>query len=291
MILFARVVSEGGFTRAASRLGITKQSASERIARLEASLGVRLLERTTRRVRPTDAGLRYYENCAAIASLVEEANEEARAAQREPTGLLRVSAPTLYGRRYLAPVVATYVRQHPKARVEVLLADRRVHLIEEGFDLAIRIGELDDSSMSARKLGLGHTYYVASPAFLAKHGHPTPTSLPSTPCVGLRAAEQWEVAGAPVRIAPHVVVNDLEVACACAVAGVGVARLPAIVCREAVADGSLTVLFAPAGGLPTPVYAVFPSRTHLPARVRVFLDLLSTLVEPMRPLDLAPTPG
>jgi DNA-binding transcriptional LysR family regulator len=125
MILFARIVTEASFTGAARQLGITKQSASERIARLEEALGVRLLERTTRRVRPTEAGSRYYERCAAIASLVDEANLEARAAQVEPTGLLRVSAPVLYGRRFLAPVVVEFLRSYPRARVEILLADRR----------------------------------------------------------------------------------------------------------------------------------------------------------------------
>lgn len=287
MLLFARVVAEASFTGAARQVGITKQSASERIARLEEALGVRLLERTTRRVRPTEAGSRYYEHCAAIASLVDEANLEARAAQVEPTGLLRVSAPVLYGRRFLAPVVVEYLRCHPKARVEIVLADRRVNLIEEGLDLAIRIGELDDSSMSVRKLGEGHTYYVASPAFLSTNGVPTAETLRGTRTVGVRAVEQWEVDGTSQRIEPVLVANDLEVACACAVAGVGVARLPSIVCREAVADGRLRVLFEPSAAMLRPVHAIFPSRRNLPARVRVFLDLLSSLVEPMRPLELA----
>lgn len=288
MMLFARVVAEASFTGAARQMGITKQSASERVGRLEEALGVRLLERTTRSVRPTEAGARYYERCAAIAALVDEANQEARAAQIEPTGLLRVSAPVLYGRRFLAPVVAEYLRRYPKARVEILLADRRVNLVDEGFDLAIRIGEIEDSSMSVRKLGEGHTYYVASPAFLAANGAPTVETLRGTRAVGVRPVEQWEVDGTSLRVEPVLVVNDLEVACACAVAGVGVARLPAIVCRDAVADGRLRVLFELSAAMRRPVVALFPSHRNLPTRVRVFLDLLATLVEPMRPLALGP---
>ena len=285
MILFARVVSEASFTAAARQLGITKQSASERIARLEEALGVRLLERTTRRVRPTEAGARYYEYCSTITSLVEEANLEARAAQTEPTGLLRVSAPFLYGRRFLAPVVVEYLLLYPKMRVEIVLADRRVNLVEEGLDLTIRIGEVEESSMFVRKLGEGHTYYVASPAFLSEYGLPTVATLRGMRTIGLRAVEQWEVEGTSLRIEPLLVVNDLEVCCACAIAGVGVARLPSIVCREAVADGRLRVLFERSVVMRRPVYAVVPSRRNLPARVRVFLDLLSTLIEPMRPLE------
>ncbi|MBS2016359.1 MAG: LysR family transcriptional regulator, partial [Deltaproteobacteria bacterium] len=140
MILFAAIVREGSFTGGARLLGITKQSASERLAKLEAQLGVRLLERTTRRLRPTDAGASYYERCSAIAAQVEEANREVQQQQLEPAGLLRVSAPVLYGRRYLAPVVTSYAARFPKVRIEILLADRRVDLVEEGLDLAIRIG-------------------------------------------------------------------------------------------------------------------------------------------------------
>ncbi|MFY1830695.1 LysR family transcriptional regulator, partial [Myxococcus fulvus] len=179
MLLFVSVVRAESFTRAAHQLGITKQSVSERIRNLEERLGVRLLERTTRRLRVTGAGATYYERCAAIAAQIEEANSEVRQRQLEPTGLLRVSTPMLYGRRYLTPVVAKYLALHPQARVELVLADRRVDLVEEGFDVALHIGPLDDSSLVARKLGEGAVRYVASPRFLAKHGTPSARELSS----------------------------------------------------------------------------------------------------------------
>src|SRR5262249_30591366 len=128
MLLFAAVVREGSFTAAARKLGVTKQTTSERISNLEESLGVRLLERTTRRLRLTDSGAGYYDRCAAIAAQIDEANSEVQQLQAEPVGLLRVSSPTLYGRRYLAPVVFDFLSRFPKAQVEVVLADRRVHL-------------------------------------------------------------------------------------------------------------------------------------------------------------------
>lgn len=284
MLLFAAVVREGSFTRAARQLGITKQSASERIARLEEGLGVRLLERTTRRLRATEIGSRYYERCSTIAAQIEEANREAQLQQAEPTGLLRVSAPVLYGRRFLAPVISSYMARYPKVRVDVLLADRRVHLVEEGFDLAIRIGEVDDASLAVRKLGEGHVYYVASPAYVAAHRRLRPRALQELRCIGMRAVESWEVSGVSLKIEPALVVNDLEMACEAAVAGVGVARLPALVCRAAVESDRLRVLFRAQPAFLRPVYAVFPSRRHLPIKVRVFIDALSALVEPMQPL-------
>lgn len=287
MILFASVVRARGFTPAARLLGITKQSASERVARLEQQLGVRLLERTTRAMRLTDAGAEYFEQCAAIAAQIDDANARVQHRQAAPSGRLRVSAPVLYGRRFLAQVVTDYVGRHPGVRVEIMLADRRVNLIEEGFDVAIRIGVLDDSSLSARKLGEGHTYVVASPRWIAQHGTPAVDALGGVPSVGTRTKETWEIGGARVRVDPVLVVNDLEVTCEAAQAGVGAAMLPGIVCRDAVQAGRLRVLFGPEPAIRRSVYALFPSRQHLPTKVRVFLDMLGELIEPMQPLRLA----
>lgn len=290
MILFATVVREGGFTSAARQLGLSKQTVSQRIANLEQSLGVRLLERTTRRVRVTDLGGAYYQRCAAIAIQVEEANTEVQRRQAEPAGLLRVSAPVLYGRRYLAPVIADYLGRYPRARVELVLADRRVDLIDEGFDLAIRIGDLEHSSLRVRKLGEGHVYFVASPGYLDRHPLTDPRELAAARRIGIAPAETWELGKLRVKTEPALLVNDLEVAADAAIAGVGVARLPGIVCREAVRDGRLRVLFPEHAAPPRGVYALYPSREHLPVKVRVFLDLLAALIEPMLPLELARKP-
>jgi len=287
MLLFAAVVREGSFTAAARQLGVTKQTVSERIGKLEEKLGVRLLERTTRRLRVTDSGATYYDRCAAIAAQIDEANSEVQQRQAEPVGLLRVSSPTLYGRRYLAPVVFDFLGRYPMARVEVVLADRRVNLIEEGLDLAIRIGRLEDSSLAVRKLGAGPVYFVASPRFLAKYGTPGPRELRAARCVGVGAFETWVAGGVESKIDPVLTVNDLDVACEAAIAGVGIARVPAILCQEAVRDGRLKVLFGPGPALLRSVHALYPSRLNLPAKVRLFLDALAPLVEPLPLLDTA----
>ena len=285
MVLFAAVVRAESFTRAARQLGITKQTISERISKLEERLGVRLLERTTRRLRVTGAGAMYYERCSAIAAQIDEANSEVQQQrQAEPVGLLRVSSPMLYGRRYLTPVISKYLARYPQARVELVLADRRIHLIEEGLDVAIHIGPLDDSSLVARKLGEGPIHFVASPGFLSKYGTPSARELRSARCIGFHAFETWEAEGVKSRIDPVLTVNDLELACEAAIAGVGIARVPAILCRDAVRDGRLKILFGPRPAMLRALHVVYPSRLNLPAKVRLFVDAMATLAEPMLPL-------
>ncbi|QRN95916.1 LysR family transcriptional regulator [Archangium violaceum] len=284
MMLFAAVVRAESFTRAARQLGITKQTVSERISKLEEQLGVRLLERTTRRLRVTGAGATYYERCAAIAAQIDEANSEVQQRQEEPVGLLRVSSPMLYGRRYLTPVISEYLARYPQARVELVLADRRIHLIEEGLDVAIHIGPLNDSSLVARKLGEGPVHFVASPRYLSKYGMPSAQQLRSARCIGFSAFETWEAEGVKSRIDPVLTVNDHEFACEAAIAGVGIARVPAILCRDAVRDGRLKILFGRKPVMLRPIHVVYPSRLKLPAKVRLFVDAVAALAEPGLPI-------
>jgi len=274
MLLFARVVREGSFAAAARSHGVTRQSVSERMARLEAHLGVRLTERTTRSMRLTDAGALYHARCVALSALVREANAEVRGMQHEPAGLLRVSAPKIYGRRYLVPIVAAFLARYPRVRVELMLHDRRVNLVEEGFDLAIRVGELSESSMIARRLGTGRVHYVASPAFVAEHD-PQPHALADARCICLRAGEVWTLDGVEHRVDPVLVVNDLGMACDAAMAGVGIAQVPSFVDRDAVRAGRLQRLFASTPALERPIYAVFPSQRHLAPKVRHFVDAVA----------------
>jgi DNA-binding transcriptional LysR family regulator len=282
MILFATVVREGSFTGAARRIGITKQAASERIAKLESQLGVRLLERTTRKLRVTGAGATYYERCAAISAQVEEANREVQEGGDEPIGLLRIGSPPLYGRRYLAPVVNRFLTTHPGVQLELVLADRRIDLVEDGLDLAIHIGTLDDSSRVARRLGEAATYLVASPGYLAQHGAPRARDLRAARCIGFSPIEIWDVEGVKSRMEPVLVVNDLEVACEAALAGVGIARVPELLCREAVRDGRLRILFGPKPAMLRPIHAVYSSRQNLPVKVRRFVDALASHIPPPR---------
>lgn len=285
MLLFASVVREGSFTRAARKLGITKQTASERVGKLEGELGVRLLERTTRQLRLTGSGSLYYERCAALASQVEEANREVQQRDSNPIGLIRIATPTLFGRRYLAPVISEFMREHEKVEIEAVLADRRINLVEDGFDLAIHIGPLEDSSLMVRKLGEATTHIVASPRFLAKHGVPNVNELRDTRCLGLSPFEMWIVGGVRVRVEPVLAVNDQELVFEAAIAGVGIARVPAILCRDAVRAGKLKLLFGDRGNSKRPIQVIYPNRSHLPTTVRLFLDTLAKRVEPMLTLE------
>jgi DNA-binding transcriptional LysR family regulator len=181
-------------------------------------------------------------------------------------------------------VVSEFLGRYPKTRVELVLTDRRIHLIEEGLDVAIHIGPLRDSSLVARKLGEGPVYFVASPGFLAKYGTPSARELQTARCIGLSAFDTWVVEGVKARIDPVLMVNDLEVACDAAIAGVGIACVPALLCRDAVRDGRLEVVFGPKPAMLREVHAIYPSRQNLPTKVRLFIETLATRAAPMLPL-------
>lgn len=275
MLLFVEVVDRGGFTAAAKARGASKQSVSDRIAKLEHALGVRLLERTTRRIRLTDAGARYHTRCATLAAQVAEANDEMRGHTTEPRGRLRVSVPVIFGRRHVMPVVTTLLRRHPQLELEVVLADRRVDLVLEGFDAAVRVGALDDSSLVARRIGEGRLGYVASPAFLRRHPIVRARDIASVPCIGMRSPETWTLEGRRVRVEPRLVLNDLETSCEATLAGLGVARLPTFVFAPEVQRRKLRELFPDEPALEEPVHVVYPSRLHLAPKVRVFVDAVA----------------
>ena len=273
LVSFVAVVRDGSFTKAAASLGMTKQAVSGRVARLETRLGVRLLERTTRRVRTTEAGSAFYERCRSIAAQIDEAEREARDRQARPTGLLRVSAPYLFGRRFLAPLIADYMRGHPEVRVELVLADRRANLVEEGFDLAIRVGSLDDSSLAARRLGRVRVSVVGGRDFAQRKRPVRADELAALPTIGIRPSEDWIAGRKKHRLRPALGVNDLEIACDATVAGLGIANLPELITRVHLERGALRRLF-PDDEVFVPVHAVYPSREFLSSKVRVFIDAL-----------------
>jgi len=275
ILLFVEVVERGGFTAAATARGASKQSVSDRIAKLERALGIRLLERTTRRVRLTDAGARYHARCASLAGQIAEANDEMRGLTTEPRGRLRVSVPVIFGRRYVMPILTSLLRRHPELELEIVLADRRVDLVNEGFDVAVRVGELDDSSLVARRIGEGRLGYVASPAFLRRHPIAHPRDLATVASIGMRARETWTLDGRRVQVSPRLVLNDLETTCEAAIAGLGVARLPSFVFAPEVSARKLRELFPDAPSLVEPVHIVYPSRLHLAPKVRVFVDAVA----------------
>ncbi len=275
MVLFSVVGREGSFTKAAAVLGVTKQSVSARVANLEKELGVRLLDRTTRRLRLTDAGSHYLARCTAISAQVEAANAEVQGMQSEAVGVLRVSASWLFARRFLPDVVREIALEHPNLRIEMVLNDQNVNLLDEGFDVAIRIGALSDSSLIARKLGHALVDVVASPDYLVRHGRPTVETLAAHRCIGMFKSETWDVGPHRIPVEPSVAINDLEVIEVLARAGVGLARIPAILYADAVAAGELQLVFPELASYEKNMYAILPSRNYMPRKVELFVEAVA----------------
>lgn len=284
MALLLAVVRAGGFSAAARALGVSKQGLSDRIAALESELGVRLLERTTRSVRPTEAGARYVEQCQAMVGIADEANASVRSAQIEPSGLLRVASTVSFGQAYVVDLVAEYLRDWPKVRVELLLSDRPVSLAEEGFDVTFWIEPPRDESLVAKPIGPALAYFCASPTYLANHGRPsTLAAVLEGRTVGW-ATETWKLEGQrPLRVEPHLVVNSAQAALRAALLGVGIARLPAILIEPHLADGTLVLLFDGKPARTSTMSVIYRGR-FLPAKTRRFLDLIHRRLKPMRSL-------
>ena len=276
MLLYVDVVREGSFTAAAHHVGVSKQAVSERIYKLEAALGVRLLQRTTRSLRMTDAGIRYHAECAQIAQLIEQANLAAQASQTAPSGLLRVSAPMLYGRNRLIPAIQTYTERYPKVQVSLHLSDQRVNLIEQGIDVALRVSQLDDSLLSVRRLGAVAAYFVASPVLLKKYSNMTDTEIiHRAPAITFRESEIWDLpAGAKIKPNAVLSVNDLEALAAAALQGMGIARIPGVLCHPLIAQKKPRKLMPSFAASEMTVYAVYASKKHLAPKIRAFVDVL-----------------
>ncbi|MEO1480590.1 MAG: LysR family transcriptional regulator [Myxococcota bacterium] len=283
MVTFAAVVRSGGFTAAARELGISKQTVSDQIGSLEESLGVRLLERTTRRVRATEAGERYYARCLVVVEAAEEARREVQDNLAEPAGLLRIASTVTFGEVYLLDAVSEFLLAWPRVSVDLSLADRPVNLIDEGFDVAFWFERPADTSLHARTIGPALTYYVAHPSYLATYG--TPASFEQRD--GARWIE-W-TSGSRARAAgsqPTLKVNSPRAALRAARRGVGIARLPSILIEDDVRSGDLVLLFGGEPASSSEIHAVYPSRRFLPQKVRRFLEHVSGHVLPMQHLTV-----
>jgi DNA-binding transcriptional LysR family regulator len=276
MLLFVEVVREAGFSAAARRVGISKQAVSERIGKLETALGVRLLQRTTRSLRPTDAGARYFEECAKISQHIELANLAVQAEQATPTGLLRVSAPMLYGRDRLIPAIEDFIARYPKVQVSLRLTDALVNLVDEGVDVALRVSHLSDSALSVRRIGDVASYFVASPPLLARYaGRSEAEIIRTAPALNFREGEIWDMPeGAKVKPNTVLTINDLEALAAATLQGMGIARLPGILCKPLVAQGRLQSLLSGHAATGMTVYAVYVSKKQLAPKIRAFIDVL-----------------
>jgi DNA-binding transcriptional LysR family regulator len=282
--VFAQVVESGSFAKAADRLSLSTSAASRHVAELESHLQTRLLNRTTRRVSLTESGRAFYERSVQLLADLAEAEQEASSAAVVPRGTIRLTTSVNFGVRHVAPAIAEFLARHPEVRFDVSLADRVVDLVEEGFDLAIRIGPPGADNLVARKLGETRLVPCASPQYLAQHGAPnTPEELARHNCFTYEYVSTRHVwrfrdrAGTEhaVRVAGSLHSNNGDLLAQAAAQGAGIVFEPAFIVGPEVRAGRLVPLLQDYVTPPVPIYALYPSRKHLSAKVRRFVDFLA----------------
>lgn len=282
MQLFVRVVDAGSYTAAADQMGISRALASKLIQNLEDTLGVRLLNRTTRRLSLTEPGRNYYQRVSDVLAQLGEAEAEAAELQIEPRGRLRVSVPMSFAVLHLAPAIAEFQRRFPRVDLELSLNDRQVDIVDEGFDMAIRISRLADSSMVARRIAECRIVAVASPAYLAERGEPhEPPDLARHDCLHYSLAargEEWTFARGDaqisVRVHNHLSANNGDFIAAAAASGLGIALSPTFICGDYLRAGRLVRVLPDWHAPPLAVYAIYPQTRALPAKTRRLIDFL-----------------
>jgi DNA-binding transcriptional LysR family regulator len=281
MALYARVVETGSFSRAADEFGLGQPTASKQIAALEERLGVRLLERSTRRLRPTETGREFYERCRRLVDEADDLESNARRGARGAVGRMRVACPMGFGRLHVVPIVVRFLAAHPEAQIDLVMNDRYVDLAEEGVDLAIRIANLGDSTLHARPLGETPRALVASPAYLKRRGTPkAPADLErhdfivyayfDTPeRVALNGPDN---ASAEVRVKARLRVNNAEAMRAAVVGGLGICAMPVWAIVDELKSGTARLVLPEWRPPASAIQAVYSSARHLPARVRLFME-------------------
>lgn len=280
---FSQVVESGGFSKAADRLGVSTTAVSRQVADLEAHLHVRLLNRTTRRLSLTESGQAFYARAQELLQGLQEAEQEAAKAAVTAHGTIRVTTSIHFGTRKVAPAIAGFQARHPQVKFDVQLSDRIVDLVEEGFDLAIRIGGAGGENLVARPLGETRLVVCASPAYLARHGTPAvPQDLAGHNCITYEYAaprNRWPLRGPDgaehaVRVAGTTHSNSGDLNASLAAEGAGIAFEPDFIVEADLRAGRLVALLPGYAAPPSPIYAVFPTRKHLSAKVRLFVDYL-----------------
>jgi DNA-binding transcriptional LysR family regulator len=283
MKVFVAVGELESFAAAARRLDISPAAVTRAVSALEDMLGVKLLLRTTRSVRLTQAGGRYLEDTRHILASISEANEAAAGINATPKGELAVTAPILFGKKFVMPSIVRYLQRYPEVDVSAYFLDRIVNMVEEGMDVAVRIGPLPDSGLKALRVGRVRRMLCASPEYLARHGVPQhPSDLPAhaviaTTNLSPRAGWRFGVTDEPtlVRIKPRLTVTSNDGAIAAAVGGLGIARLLSYQVVDEIASGQLQVLLADYEEAPWPIHVLHCESKHGSAKVRMFVDMLA----------------
>jgi DNA-binding transcriptional LysR family regulator len=286
VLVFTKVVQAGSFVGASRELEMPKSTVSRKVSELEERLGARLLQRTTRKLALTDVGRTYFDHATRVVAELEEAERAVTRMQETPRGLLRVTIPLNFG--FLAPIVATFMRRYPEVQLELIGTDRTVDLVEEGFEVAIRAGELGDSSLIARSLGMLTSYLVASPDFLRRQGAPkAPEQLARFDCIVFGAGADrntWKLTRAgkitAVPLRPRLIVNDFELLGEAARSGLGIAVLPLFRCIDDLRTKRLRRILPEWCARQIPIHAVYPSTRQLSPKVKAFLDHLREHMTP-----------
>jgi DNA-binding transcriptional LysR family regulator len=283
MEAFATVVDQGGFTDAAKKMGISKSAVSKHVSSLETRLGARLLNRTTRRVSPTEIGLAYYDRARRVLNDAGEADALVTAMQSAPSGLLRVSVATDFGVNHLSPALGTFLHEYPDITVNMVLNNRYVELISEGFDLAVRIGELEDSSLRARKLAETQKMMIASPKYFEEYGRPEKIDDLNDHKLlhysNQASGNVWKLTAPSgekrqIRSAGWLTVNDGQSLLNAAINGLGIAFLPSFLYGDALRAGLLEPAIKDLPIETQGIYAVYPPGRYTQPKVRAFIDFL-----------------
>lgn len=284
--VFAAVVETGSFTAAAEKLGQSKSAVSKQVTKLEQRLGAQLLARTTRKLNLTEVGAAFYERCERIVAEAEEAELAVTRLQDVPRGRLRVSAPLSFGIAHLAAALPEFMAGHEEVTIDIDFSDRRVDIVDEGFDLALRIGRLEDSSLIAKRIATTRRPVMAAPSYWKTHGKPThPKELEDHNCLTysyLSAPNSWAFrdpdnprAEMTVRVAGTMNANNGNALAAAAAAGLGVLMTPTFICADHIRSGALEPALETFEPDPLGIHALYPPNRHLSAKVRAFIDFLT----------------
>lgn len=279
--VFVNVVETGSFTAASERMGLSRAAASKYVSQLETSIGARLLNRTTRHVSTTESGRIYFERCKEILHNLEEADEMVSGLSGEPQGTLRISAPSVFAQRHLTPLVSEFTKKYPDVNVNIMVSDRYVDLVDEGYDVAIRVGKLESSDLIAHHITRCCHVLIASPSYLKTAPQLNkPSDLKKHSCVLYSYTEgaKWPLTkdgkDCSVKITPVMVSNNPEVLLQAVVAGMGISIMPTFIASDAIRRGDVQVVLKDYQSLQLQIYAVYASRQYLPAKIRVFIDYL-----------------
>ncbi len=289
ILVFAKVVEAGSYVGAARLTNVPKSTIARRIEELEGFLGVRLLQRNTRQSQITEEGRAFYARCRQILEDIEDATASVQAQQRRPHGRLRLSASVLMAETFLGPWTIEYMKKYPEVDLDMYLATQRADLVADGFDLAIRVGRLESSSHIVRKLAPISHYICASPSYLEAHGVPqAPEDLRKHDCVIFspdRVRMPWDLEDGhgnrvSVNVPGRILVNSFVVALEVCLEGLAIAHLPPFLCCDALRSGALLRLMPEWSNPSTWIHALYPSRRHLSATVRTFLDFVAEKLNP-----------